>query len=71
MAIPKHRVQALAYQAYFKERTPLFSWVNRVLLTVRESTGIGYVFLTPLTSKLAPSKITWTRESVLAFHEIF
>ena len=72
MAIPQHRVQALAKYTKPTSKKGLCSFLGavgfyqRYVKQLAKETSI----LTPLTSKLAPVRIAWTSEGELAFHEI-
>ena len=72
MAVPEHRVKALA--KYSKPVTKkglrgfwgAVGFYRRYMELLARHTAI----LTPLTAKLAPSKIVWTRKGELAFNNI-
>ena len=72
MSIPQHRVEALA--AYTKPCTKkglrsflgAVGFYRRYVEQLAEQTAV----LTPLTSKLAPSRVVWTEERELAFSTI-
>ena len=72
MIIPQHRVQALANYSQPDTKKSLRSFLGAVGfyrryvdLLARET-----AVLTPLTSKLAPSRVVWTRKGESAFHNI-
>ena len=55
------------YQASHQERSPVLFGGHRFLQKV---CGAKTAVLSPLTSKLAPSRVFWTEEGELAFHNI-
>ena len=72
MSIPQHRMQALATYTRPSPKKGLHSFLGaigfyrRYVQQLAKETAI----LTPLTSKLATARITWTDEREIAFHTI-
>ena len=71
-SIPQHRVQALATYTRPSTKKGLHSFLGAIKFYRRyvQQLAKETAVLTPLTSKLAPARITWTNERESAFHTI-
>ena len=72
MSVPRHRVEALASFTKPTTKKGLKSFLGAIGFYRRyiELLASQTAILTPLTTKLAPSKIVWTEEGELAFSSI-
>ena len=72
MSVPRHRVEALASFTKPTTKKGLRSFLGAIGFYRRyiELLASQTAILTPLTTKLAPSKIVWTEEGELAFSSI-
>ena len=72
MSVPQHRVEALATYSKLSTKKGLRAFLGAIGFYRRyiELLAKDTAVLTPLTSKLAPSKIVWTEERESAFSSI-
>jgi len=72
MALPRHRAEAFKKYSLPTTKKGLRSFIGAVSFYRRyvKQLASETAKLTPLTSKLAPLKVVWSREGELAFHNI-